>query len=95
MIAADENDNFIIPHPTLEHNPQGKVDAAVNDEDPFSIQLLLDELGDRWQFAWIKQRLQMMWPEINVAGRHVTNASCSRWTRSRLRVCTNLIIFIV
>jgi len=100
LIAAGERDKFDLQFdvshpspPTLKFVPHTTLrDADVN--DAFSIQRLLDELGDRWQFSWIKQRLQMMWPEINVAARHVTNASCSSPSaRPRLRVSDNFYQF--
>jgi len=87
---AEEADNkfFVtLPLPPVKFSHQDvEVDAFADHDDTFSVQPLLDELGDRWQFSWIKQRMKLMWREINLAGRYVTNMSCSQWTRSRLRV---------
>lgn len=78
------------PLPSVEFNSQdnnnSKVDAFTDHEDAFSIQHLMDEFGDRWQFSWIKRRIMRMWPEISRAGRHVTDARCSQWKRPRLRI---------
>ena len=64
--------------------------ATLDTEDSLSVQRqlqpLLDELGDRWQYSWIKQRVQLMWPEISLAARRLTNASCARRMQSRLKV---------
>ena len=75
--------------PPVQLSPQNKQrDTVADDEDAFSLRLLLDEFGDRWQFSWIKERIQLMWPEINVAARRVTNTSCNQRMPHRLRVCT-------
>jgi len=82
--ASPQTLRFVDKQNTLVRAPDA---AGTEVEDALSIQPLLDELGDRWQYSWIKQRLRMMWPEINLAARHVTNTtSCNRSKRSRLRV---------
>ena len=87
IAAEDDNDGIIRPPlPLIEFNYKNNVDTFADDKDGFSLQPLLDEFGDRWQFQWIRQRMLLMWPEIKLAGRHVTNASCTDRMRSRLRV---------
>jgi len=90
LYAAEDDIAGIVgrpPLPLVQLNPQNKqLDAVADDEGAFSLKLLLDEFGDRWQFSWIKERIQLMWPEINLAARHVTNATCTQ-PMPRLRVC--------
>jgi len=98
LCAESEDDKFFslpLLSPVNFSRQDAKVDALTNHNDTFSLQPLLDELGDRWQFSWIKQRMEIMWPEIHLAGRYVTNMSCSQWTGPRLRVFINLFTFTV
>lgn len=100
LLCTDtEDDKFFITVPLLSSVKFDHQDAEVTEltdhKDTFSVQPLLDELGERWQFSWIKQHMKLMWPEIELAGRYVTNTSCSQWTRPRLRVFTNSFTFTV
>ena len=93
MYAAEEDGDTRVSNlplqSLLELNDHNKLqDAGADHADDFSIQPLLDELGDRWQFRWIKERMKLMWPEINLAARYVTNANCTQRTLPRLRVFT-------
>ena len=93
--AEDEKLFVTLPllHPVKFSHQDADEDAFPDHDDTLSVQPLLDEFGERWQFSWIKQRMKHMWPEINLAARYVTNASCSQWTRSRLRVFGNSFTF--
>ena len=97
--TEEDYDKFFVTVPFLppvdlsRQDAQVDVDTFANHSETFSMQPLLDELGERWQFSWIKQRMRLMWPEINLAARYVTNASCSQWMRPRLRVFTSFFTF--
>lgn len=94
----DDDDNVgfaptLLPPVQFYHqNKMLQKDITDHDDDAFSLQLLLDAFGERWQFAWIKQRIKLLWPEIQLAGRHVTNASCTQQMRHRLRVFDRLLL---
>jgi len=99
--AVDDNFEFNVarlpppPPPVEVEDRQDEFnETAASDRDAYSLQPLLDELGDRWQFWWIKQRIQLLWSELNDAGRHVTNASCMQKTGPRLRVTMWLVFFL-
>ena len=83
MYSTAEDD---VSRPSLSPVKFSRQRATLDTEDSLSVQPLLDELGDRWQYSWIKQRVQLMWPEISLAARRLTNASCARRMQSRLKV---------
>jgi hypothetical protein len=55
----------------------------------WSLDSILGMLGERWQFWWVKKRIQQTWSELEAAGLRLRGGqTCSNWPATNRRKVT-------